>query len=164
MGAFTARVILTPRNAKCFYRKRSIPAGIFRCLEVGRPENCVSPIGECILSRHAQRSPIGASSISDAASEGISLVEGGRWQCRHPLEVLLLAVNGPPWDGHREAPSGPARLFVKPKVNPVNHVSSPDLSERCQMLRLIVPHSRKQRGAFTDGGRCVATVGRRFRS
>ena len=45
MGAFTAKVILTRRNAECFYRKRSIPASIFRCLEVGRPENRVVPIG-----------------------------------------------------------------------------------------------------------------------
>jgi len=28
-----------------FYRKRSIPASIFCCLEVGRPENRVVPIG-----------------------------------------------------------------------------------------------------------------------
>ena len=41
------------------------------------------------------RSPTGASSTSDAASEGGSSIKGGRRQCRRPPKVLPLAVNAP---------------------------------------------------------------------
>jgi len=91
------------------------------------------------LSRHAQRSPIGPSSVSDAASEGISLIEGERLQRRHPFEVLPLAVNIPQWDGHRKAPSGSASLFVKLKANPVNHLGSPDPKEEKERRYPMLP-------------------------